>query len=176
MQRVATSLIVVLMTTPLIGGCGDTSNNDQASTSDDSLSKEKPSLDLESRYKWIESSAPGGMTADGITLKETIKNGERMVAYGTAEGGAGKMPFVGSSVIVDTPGSRDIHIEIDPEAKSTTYAGLTFTEPCVVEIRDDGTLLADKQGLTAKDKDEKEWVSQNVKLDDQDVFAFFPSK
>ena len=159
MQNAATALIALILTTALYTGCA------------------KPGPDLESRYKWTQSSAPDGEAAHGITGIEVIKNGKRIARWRITEGGTGKLPFRGHGmpVAVDAPGSHDIRIEIDPEAKSTTYAGLVFTEPCVVEIRDDGTLLVDQEGLSAKDNDAKEWVSQKVKLGDQDAIAFFPA-
>lgn len=158
-KRIGTILIPVLLATSLIAGCG------------------KRSLDLESRYKWTESSDAGGEVAYGITGTEVFKDGKRIARWEITDGKDGNLPFrgYGSPVIVDMPGAHDIRIEIDPDAKSTIYAGLLFTESCILEICEDGTLLADKEGLRTKDKNAAEWVSAMVKLDAQDVIAFFPA-
>ena len=77
---------------------------------------------------------------------------------------------------VDVPGAGDIHIEIDSETRHTPFAGLTFTAPCIVAIRADGTLTADKEGIVATDAHQQVWESHHVTLAGEDSIAFFPRR
>ena len=71
------------------------------------------------------------------------------------------VPFIGSDMILDLPGTHDVYIEAD--AKETTdYVCLTFTEACTVGIEKDGTITVDRAGVSAKDKSGKSWKSVAV--------------
>lgn len=144
-----------------------TSSSQTTTQSNSNVSSQN--ADAESRYKW-QSKSDIPVPADGITIMET-KNGTLKI--GAAEGGAGDIPFGGDDVVIDSPGSRDLRIEIDPKVKKTTYAGLVFTTPCVLEIFDDTTLIANQEGVIAKDKNGKQWKSRKVTLDNKEVIAFF---
>ncbi|MFN4261912.1 MAG: WD40 repeat domain-containing protein, partial [Gemmataceae bacterium] len=130
----------------------------------------------ETRYRWNPVGFPAGLAgADGVFIKDVFEGGRRLTAMGKAEGGKGSMPFVGNSVKLDLPGSRDVHIQIDPEAGATRYAGLTFTVPCVAEIRPDGTLLVNREGLKAIDPRDNVWKSRSCSLEGKAAIVFFPT-
>lgn len=176
MHNAASHLFSIVLILAVLIGCDQTEKQPVVPSTDagGNLKEESPDTNVESRWKWIAEGSMSNMGADGVTVKEVIKDGKHVVSHSRAEGGLGKMPFVGGSVVVDYPGSRNIHVTIDPEVKSTTYAGLTFTEPHVLGIRDDGTLVADEEGVSCKDNDDRLWVSRKVKLDGGEVIAFFP--
>lgn len=117
------------------------------------------------RYRW---GFDHGVPAQGIILKGELQGGE----LGCRVKGA--VPVVAGQFFFDFPGSKDIHIEIDEAVGQTTYAGLTFFVPCVLEIMSDGTLLADKADLVARDDGRQLWQSREVTLEDRGLFAFFP--
>ncbi len=128
-------------------------------------------------YQWKSPDSALGIRSDGVTIKALMERGHQVgFSVSKAPGGAGKVGYSGggSKAIVDTPDSRDIHIEIDPIGSSNFYAGLTFTQPCVLEIRKDGTLLANQEGLVAKDRQGRSWKSHNVRTAvEGDIIAFF---
>jgi hypothetical protein len=124
------------------------------------------------RYRWSgdQSSSVGG--ADGILVMEKPRGSLRI---GAIKGGKGLIPFSGERAIIDQPGSRDVHIEIDKSVGRTHYAGLSFTVPCIVEILEDGTLLADQTGLAVRDAKGKPWLSRKVNAGNKSVFVFLPA-
>lgn len=123
-------------------------------------------------YTWRSPSADIPVFAEGIVVKDVVKNGARQWIIKGAPGGKGSVPFVGDRQPIDNPGSKDVRIEIDAAAGSTTYAGLSFTTPCVLEILPDGTLLADKEGVVARDRAGKEWTSQRQVLKGMPAIVF----
>lgn len=88
-------------------------------------------------------------------------------------------PLGGSSAIIlgriDVPGSKDIHIEIDPEIKETPFAGLIFTAPCVAEIWPDGTVVVDRAGVPATDAQGAAWESRSIAVDGKDSIVMLPA-
>ena len=126
--------------------------------------------DWESRYKWKSKwQLPFG--AEGIT----VRGGKGGNSVTHTLKGKGAIPVIGRDIVIDLPGSRDVRIEIDPEVRQTTYAGLTFTRPCVVDIQKDGTLVADREGVVATDSDGSDWKSQRSTPPAGEVVAFFPA-
>jgi hypothetical protein len=174
MKQITTIAILILSTVSFLS-CGGTNEKETSSSPTSTQSNSNsPSqnADVASRYKWKNK---GGIPvpADGITVKEA-KNGSLKI--GAAEGGAGKIPFGGDDIVIDAPGSRDVRIEIDPKVKKTTYAGLVFITPCILEILEDTTLAVNQEGVVAKDKQGKQWKSKKVTLDSKEAIAFFPSE
>ena len=128
----------------------------------------------EQRYRWkSRDDLVGVLFAEAITVTEVVINGQRYRDVLFHEGG--KIAMIGDEKLLDLPGSRDIRIAIDAAAKETTYAGLTLTTPCILEILDDGSLLADRQGIVARDDHGKAWHSEKLTLQNRTVFAFFPA-
>lgn len=76
-------------------------------------------------------------------------------------------------------GDVEIQIKITADGtvfavpKDATLATLKFEEACELRTSKDGTLLATKEGVTAKDSDGSLWESRKVTLDDKAVYAFF---
>lgn len=62
----------------------------------------------------------------------------------------------------DALGSKNIHVHIDGEDKTTTYAGLTFKEDVIVGIWQDGTVELNRENITAFDKSGARFVSRSV--------------
>ena len=129
----------------------------------------KVAPDISKRYlwktKWEYSSA-----ADGITVKDTkvFPDGKRQQSF------SGSIPIVMSQIVVDAPGSKNVKIEIDPTAGSTWYAGLIFETPCVLGILEDFTLVADREGIRARDREGNYWRSQKATLKGKEVILFSP--
>jgi len=129
--------------------------------------------DVSARYKW-KSEWDLPFAGQGYTVTETVgKDGSPGHSIRLTESGKGSIPAVGRDMVIDLPGTRDVRIEIDPAVKKTTYAGLTFTTPCVVDILKDCTLVAHQQGVMATDADGNKWASQVVSVDGNQVVAFF---
>jgi hypothetical protein len=89
------------------------------------------------------------------------------------EQGKGSIPSIGGDLVIDLPGTSDVHVEVDPSERKTTYAGLAFTVPCVVDILKDSTVVARQAGVSASDKDGSTWISKSATIDGKNVFAFF---
>ncbi len=149
---------------------------------DDSSTPSKASTtpavpDPTSYYQWLGPDAGIPVASEGIVVKEVVgKDGKNYtVPEGASPGGKGMIGAVGNKMLIDNPGSRDIHIELDANVKRTTYAGLVFTVPCVLEILKDGTVLADKEGIQVKDSRGKEWISRRIQLEGKEVNAFLSS-
>lgn len=123
-------------------------------------------------YQWRSRDHGISGAATGLVVRDVIEDGRRFQKVQQVRGGMGRISFAGDKLAIDNPGSKDIHIEIDPEAKSTTYAGLTFTAPCVLGIAEDYTLLADVEGLMAKDAAGTEWKSRRVTIDGTEAIRF----
>ncbi|MBS3734611.1 MAG: hypothetical protein KGY99_06755 [Phycisphaerae bacterium] len=83
-----------------------------------------------------------------------------------------RLPVSGDEAVVDSPGSREIHVEIDPDVGRTDYAGLTFTVPCTLAIDEDGTLRADSEGLIATDEQGRTWRSTTLLHRGRDAVVF----
>lgn len=132
------------------------------------LVKEQPKKALEQSYKWKTDHSFN----DGGTQKIEIIGRSNGIGIKFLEGGV--VLFIGNESIIDGPGARDVHIRIDPVTKSTMYAGLKFTSPCVVAIHKDFTLSADKEGIIAKDQKGQSWKSMKVALDEEIVNVFLP--
>ena len=60
------------------------------------------------------------------------------------------------------------------KAKGATISTLTFTKTCELKIAKDKTLLATEENVTAKEAKGKTWKSRKVKLEKEEVIAFFP--
>jgi hypothetical protein len=128
-----------------------------------------PPPDLSKRYKW--------KTDQGFGI-----GAQKIVIRGTADGGAtvsvpkeASVPAIGGQPLTDVPGSQDVRIEIDQAVKKTTYAGLIFSAPCVVDILSDGTLAAHQEGVIAKDKEGTSWTSRKAVFNEKPVIVFFPT-
>ena len=115
------------------------------------------------RTKWNSRSAANGIT---VTDTEVLADGKRRQSV------EGSIPIVNSQMVIDAPGSKNIKIAITPKAGSTWYAGLVFKEACVLGILENFTLIADKTGLSGKDRDGNFWRSAKATIDGKDVFAF----
>lgn len=126
-------------------------------------------------YTWRGPSADIPVFAEGIVVKDVLQHGTRQWIIKGAPGGKGSVPFVGDRQPIDNPGSKDVRIEIDAAAGSTTYAGLSFTTPCVLEILPDGTLLANKEGVVARDRAGNNWISKRQVLAGRPVVIFTPA-
>lgn len=131
--------------------------------------------DASTRYQWRGPDAGTPVSAEGIVIQEIIENGKRFLSVTGAPGGKGSIPFVGGRQPIDNPGSKDIRIQIDPQTKSTTYAGLTFGSACVVEILADGTVVTDKEGIQVSDVQNKRWVATRCSLNGGDAVCFLPA-
>jgi hypothetical protein len=71
-------------------------------------------------------------------------------------------------------GSVNIDMEGNLSLRVPRIATLGFAEPCTLTIlRKDGTVLATKDGVEARDDSGIVWQSQKVELDGKQVYAFF---
>lgn len=130
--------------------------------------------DHAARYLWQGGPGLPKLAADGIVVREIMNKGRRLREITPAPGGKGNIPFSGDQMIIDMPGSKDIHLAIHPELGTTTYAGLTFSVECVLEILPDGTLAANRAGVTADDSSGRRWTSRETTHEGRRVIAFFP--
>jgi len=74
------------------------------------------------------------------------------------------------------PGKPTVpNFETRKAKKVINFAGLTFAKPCKLEIYTDGTLLADKENITAQDEQNNDWQARKVKFEQKDLIAFFPA-
>jgi siderophore synthetase component len=80
---------------------------------------------------------------------------------------------VQSGIIVDAPGSRNIHLGLGADGKTAEYAGLIFSRKVTVSILKDGTLIVTRRGVAGVDSKGNKWVSQKVEIDGEQVNAFF---
>ena len=62
---------------------------------------------------------------------------------------------------------------LEVKEKGSIISTLTIEEPCILNVANDKTLLADKANIGARDSDGKLWVSKSVILEGKNVFAFF---
>jgi len=125
-------------------------------------------VDVSRRYKWkSKSSLP--FTGSGFFVRDEPKG----KAVNLVEQGKGSIPIIGSDLIVDLPGTKDVHVQIDPTVGKTLYAGLTFRTPCIIEILKDTTVLASKPGITATDQHGNSWLSKPATIEGNKVIAFF---
>jgi len=130
-----------------------------------------------SPYKWKSASPAFGHASRNFTLKGT-PNGNVVAAVRKG----GELIVIGGSPVIDLPGTRDVHIEVEGFQSTrmitlsgiigTTYAGLTFKQPCVLAILGDGTLVADKKHVQAYDVQGKWWISKATKINGRTVFVF----
>jgi len=88
----------------------------------------------------------------------------------------GQVQVVEGKDVFAGPGTRDVHIEMEPGVMKTIYYGLTFTVACVASIREDGTLVVDKEGIVAKDEKGKLWESRKARIDDEEIIVFLPKE
>lgn len=79
-------------------------------------------------------------------------------------------PYTGP-FILDAPGSSNMGLTVRP-GEQMKYAGLTFTNSVVASVLKDGTLLVDREGVSATDSSGKVWISGKTVLGGTNVFAF----
>jgi hypothetical protein len=82
---------------------------------------------------------------------------------------------IGGGITINVDGDGNWNLEL-PKA-NLTIGRLVFPKPCKVTVlKKDMTLLAQIEGLTAKDDSGKTWKSRQVILDGKDLIAFFQEK
>ncbi len=118
------------------------------------LCKTGKAVDLE---YWSESG--GGFTARGISDKASIPSS------GIIDIRTGKITKL--IYCPDALGSQNIHILIK-DLGYTDYAGLRFKDEVVLNIREDGSIEADREGIEAVDvqRSNTTWISRKVKSED----------
>jgi len=124
--------------------------------------------DISKRYLW-KTNWKTSSAANGITIKDTkvFPDGKRKQSI------SGSIPIGMNQIVVDAPGSQNVKIEIDPTIGSTWYGGLIFETPCVLKIFEDFTLVADREGIRAKDREGNYWRSQKATLKGKEVILFY---
>jgi hypothetical protein len=128
----------------------------------------EPAIDVAKRYKWKSDwSLP--FTGSGFFVRDEAKG----KAVNLVEQGKGSIPVIGKDLMIDLPGTKDVHVQIDTTVGKTTYAGLTFTAPCVVGILKDTTVVSEKPGIEATDQHGNSWVSKPATIEGNKVVAFF---
>jgi hypothetical protein len=71
--------------------------------------------------------------------------------------------FDNATYYYDAPGSRNVSVKIDSQVGFTDIAGLRFKKEVVINIWDDGTVEADREGIEAVgNKDSLIWVAKKV--------------
>jgi hypothetical protein len=120
-------------------------------------------------YIW-QTDAPFGTKAQNLVIKDVIR-GDRIIQTITGDQNAPGFKYP------DAPGARDIRIEIDKHAASTTYAGLMFRTPCVLNIEDEGlvhgALSCERAGVEGVDEFSIIWRSAPALAGDHQIFLFF---
>jgi len=136
----------------------------------------KSSKDISSRYKWkSEWNLP--FSGSGYTIIETVNNkGRKGYKISLTEKGKGSIPTIGSDILTDLPGSKNVTIGIDTNIGSTTYVGLTFKKTCTLDILKDSTVVSHQENVIAVDKNNKIWTSNPVQLEGKTYNCFFLSK
>ncbi len=124
--------------------------------------------DISGRYIW-KSKWSSMRAGKGFWIRDE-KGG---TAINLVEQGKGSIPMIGGELMIDLPGTTDVHVQIDPAVGKTTYAGLTFSKPCVVDILKDGTVITRQAGTLARDQNGKIWISEPAVVEGINGFAFF---
>jgi hypothetical protein len=132
----------------------------------------EPTVDISKRYIWKSKATltmpPGG----GFGVKD-VKNGQ--VVSGLDEEKT-SIPCIleGNAMrtFVDLPGVKNVHVQIDPDQGKTIYAGLVFTAPCVVGILKDGTVYAQRSGVSVRDQDGHAWISRAATIEGAKTCVF----
>lgn len=146
-----------------------------------SATRENTDHSATQRYRWRPSRArASGLASEGLLVRGELVDGRHTNSVTKAPGGSGRLGFDigpgsdGLDPVIDAPGSTNIHIEVDPSVGSTTYAGLTFTAACVVDLLRDGTVTARLAGVSASDGSGNRWVSRRIRFNGRFVNAFLP--
>jgi len=121
-----------------------------------------PAMDLE-----IENSGPSSYDIKGLSDNARIPM--EVSLSGLEAGNLG-----GGVVVVDNPGSNNIHIKINQDIGHTDYAGLRFAEKAVVNIWENGVVEVDREGLEVTENETDEtWVSRKAKVGGKKGIVFF---
>lgn len=63
----------------------------------------------------------------------------------------------------DAPGSKNVSVKIDSQVGFTDIAGLRFKKEVVINVRNDGTVEVDREGIEAvSNKNGSTWISKKV--------------
>lgn len=116
-------------------------------------------------HTWLVDAPPGAMP-ENLTIKDVLREGQFVqTVTGNQLSPGYRFP--------DAPGARNIRIEIDPRAKATTFAGLTFHKPCVLDIETNGYVYVNRQGIEARDVFGILWRSDRPLGGGPNEFLFF---
>lgn len=116
-------------------------------------------------YTWLVE-APIEAMPENLTIKDVLREGQFVqTVTGNQLSPGYRFP--------DAPGARNIRIEIDPRAKATTFAGLTFRKPCVLSIETNGYVYVNRQGIEARDIFGTLWRSDRPLDGGPNEFLFF---
>jgi hypothetical protein len=103
--------------------------------------------------------------AKNVEVEEVEQNGQRFLLVNTLEDGAVPMmfdPSTGQVYYPDVPGSTNIRVTVNKEFGYTTLAGLRFKDDAVVNIRPDGAVEIDREGVRAEDDKGISYVATSV--------------
>jgi hypothetical protein len=175
----------------IIGGCSTSNSNNASSetlstgkannnTSSEQLEPENPTnkatpdvvqSDLEGCYKLPkleEKMEDGRELFDVVGTRMAVTAGMKFHLGITEQKSSMQGNGAGMKIIRATPTQP----YIDPAKRGFNFAGLTFSAICDLEVFDDGTLLTNKRGITAKDESNNLWESQEVTLNNKKVIVF----
>ena len=74
----------------------------------------------------------------------------------------GRCAVFAGKPVPDGLGSRHIEVVVVPAVGSTSLAGLNFKTSCILNIKPDGTVEVDKEGVWASDSSKRGYVSRKV--------------
>ena len=137
------------------------------------------------RYRWNSRSGGRAPSHDLVLTDVRDDDGSVIKTFRAARDGGGDVSMDISldatgnqqsvSYAFDTPGARNIRLEIDDVVRETRYAGLRFRSACTVAVRQDGTVTVDQTDLSVEDLTGKLWSSRSVALGSQRVNVFMPA-
>lgn len=133
------------------------------------LAEAKAKLDLlvqERIYHW----KPKGMFSDegarDVQVMETKDHGIEITGTSESSHVPATMDFSGGGVryFVEGLGSRNVKVKVNKELGFTTYVGLKFKADVTLNVRKDGTIEVDREGVEALEGKDRLMISRQVTL------------
>ena len=143
-----------------ISGCNNSKTDPQASPSASKLTQAKADQTV---YKFQPTDYPASV---GVSRNLKVEETKAGFAFEALEDSKSAMTMDLSGriqkVFPDAPGSTNIHVKVNTAVGHTTLAGLRFSKACVINIRADGTVEVDSEGLEAETESGAKYISRRV--------------
>lgn len=149
-----------------ISGCGNNKAEPKASPPSQDKALVKPATAEAGPAVW--KFQPTGYPENiGITKGMQVEETKKGFSFKAMEDGATVAMITSLSgsiekVFPDALGSTNIHVKVNARFGHTTLAGLKFTKACVINVRKDGTVEADQEGIEASTAPGVKYISRKV--------------